>query len=301
MVRRRSTVRFRKGAPQVRRVFRTLDWRLGGPKLPPGCQSLNVDGTQTTSVTWAEGVPRKWGAVPGSEALRPTVRGKLPGRAAERLVLAEASTGVADDLMSATALATQMVRDYGLSDKIGPVSHSDPSAGHPGLGTPRGYSERTQWLVDQEVTALLTIARNPRPGSAHQPPARPHPAHHRPAGAGNHHRRPGPSPRPGLQPGCSARGPSRGQFPAMTMDWRPPTARLRHAPGGGPVLPRRARRSCEPPAAGAVACHDPDRGLLRKPPGFSIQQGVGGPAGQSAGSAGARWSGRPRSWAVHDG
>jgi cell division protease FtsH len=60
----------------------------------------------------------------------------------------------ADDLASATSLATEMVREYGLSDKIGPVSYS----GHPALPAPRGYSEHTQWLVDQEVAGLLTKA-----------------------------------------------------------------------------------------------------------------------------------------------
>jgi cell division protease FtsH len=50
-----------------------------------------------------------------------------------------------------------MVREYGLSDKIGPVSYSGPPA-HPALAAPRGYSEHTQWLVDQEVAALLTRA-----------------------------------------------------------------------------------------------------------------------------------------------
>jgi cell division protease FtsH len=83
---------------------------------------------------------------------------RLGGRAAERLVCGEASTGAADDLASATALATQMVREFGLSEAIGPVSYNGPTAGHPALGTVRGYSEATQWLVDQEVAALLTQA-----------------------------------------------------------------------------------------------------------------------------------------------
>ena len=51
-----------------------------------------------------------------------------------------------------------MVREFGLSDAIGPVSYSGPSAGYPGLAAARGYSEHTQWLVDQEVAALLTEA-----------------------------------------------------------------------------------------------------------------------------------------------
>jgi cell division protease FtsH len=94
----------------------------------------------------------------GERYLNETLAVRLGGRAAERLIRGEASTGAADDLASATALATQMVRDYGLSDALGPVSYSEPSAGHPALGLQRGHSERTQWLVDQEVTALLTSA-----------------------------------------------------------------------------------------------------------------------------------------------
>jgi cell division protease FtsH len=52
-----------------------------------------------------------------------------------------------------------MVRDYGLSGNLGPVSYSDHAAGpHPRLAWQRGYSERTQWLVDREVAALLAQA-----------------------------------------------------------------------------------------------------------------------------------------------
>ena len=74
------------------------------------------------------------------------------------LIRGEASTGAADDLASATALATQMVREFGLSEAIGPVSYSGPPGGHPALAGSRGYSEHTQWLVDQEVAALLATA-----------------------------------------------------------------------------------------------------------------------------------------------
>jgi len=94
----------------------------------------------------------------GERYLADTLAVRLGGRAAERLVCGEASTGAADDLASATALATQMVRDFGLSEAIGPVSYSGPPAGYPALAGPRGYSEHTQWLVDQEVAAILTQA-----------------------------------------------------------------------------------------------------------------------------------------------
>jgi cell division protease FtsH len=93
----------------------------------------------------------------GERYLADTLAVRLGGRAAERLIRGEASTGAADDLASATALATQMVRELGLSDKIGPVSYTGQSDGHPAFGQ-RGYSEHTQWLVDQEVADLLTSA-----------------------------------------------------------------------------------------------------------------------------------------------
>jgi cell division protease FtsH len=94
----------------------------------------------------------------GEAYLADTLAVRLGGRAAERLICGEASTGAADDLSSATALATQMVQVYGLSQAIGPVSYGGPTiASHTGAPQ-RGYSEHTQWLLDQEVTALLTKA-----------------------------------------------------------------------------------------------------------------------------------------------
>jgi cell division protease FtsH len=95
----------------------------------------------------------------GESYLADTLAVKLGGRAAERLIRGEASTGAADDLASATALATQMVREFGLSDSLGPVSYGDHAVGpHPALAWQRGHSERTQWLVDREVAALLARA-----------------------------------------------------------------------------------------------------------------------------------------------
>src|SRR5580704_9971371 len=75
----------------------------------------------------------------GESYLAETLAVKLGGRAAERLIRGEASTGASDDLAAATALATQMVRDYGLSQALGPVSYGGP----PGLAASRSYSERT--------------------------------------------------------------------------------------------------------------------------------------------------------------
>ena len=91
----------------------------------------------------------------GESYLADTLAVRLGGWAAERLIRGEASTGASDDLASATALATQMVCDFGLSEAIGPVSYSNSPAE---FAAPRSHSEHTQWLVDQEVAAILTKA-----------------------------------------------------------------------------------------------------------------------------------------------
>ena len=94
----------------------------------------------------------------GESYLADTLAVRLGGRAAERLVRGEASTGAADDLASATALATQMITRYGLGRTLGPVSYSDPAAGAAGFTTQRGWSEHTQQMIDEEVAALLVSA-----------------------------------------------------------------------------------------------------------------------------------------------
>jgi cell division protease FtsH len=82
---------------------------------------------------------------------------RLGGRAAELLVLGERSSGAADDLASATGLATRMVCELGLSEELGPVSYGGGREDYLGGGRngPREYSEATQRVIDQQVAALL--------------------------------------------------------------------------------------------------------------------------------------------------
>jgi cell division protease FtsH len=83
---------------------------------------------------------------------------RLGGRAAEIIVLAEPSTGSANDLAGATELATHMVREWGFSAEVGPVSYGPegPSRDNPFAGRP--YAEQTQRSIDQEVARLLRQA-----------------------------------------------------------------------------------------------------------------------------------------------
>jgi cell division protease FtsH len=85
---------------------------------------------------------------------------RMGGRAAELIVFGEGSTGAANDLATATDLATRMVREFGLSESLGPVGYSSGSPLY--LGTEevrsRAYSEATQREVDREVARLLREA-----------------------------------------------------------------------------------------------------------------------------------------------
>jgi cell division protease FtsH len=82
----------------------------------------------------------------------------MGGRCAERLEYQDLSTGAADDLRRATQLARQMLTQWGMSERIGPVT-IDNGAGNPYLGQTLGelsdISEHTQEVVDDELKALL--------------------------------------------------------------------------------------------------------------------------------------------------
>ncbi|WP_298799616.1 ATP-dependent zinc metalloprotease FtsH [Pseudonocardia sp. 73-21] len=83
---------------------------------------------------------------------------RMGGRAAEEAVLGEASTGAANDLASATELATRMVREWGLSPRLGPVGYGPDGATHDNPLGARPYAEQTQRAVDEEVARLLREA-----------------------------------------------------------------------------------------------------------------------------------------------
>ena len=82
----------------------------------------------------------------------------LGGRAAEVLVFDETWTGAESDLRKATELAERMVKEYGMSDRVGLVSHSeDRSQNYLGLPTQgRTYSEKTAQLIDEEIGKIVS-------------------------------------------------------------------------------------------------------------------------------------------------
>src|SRR3954447_2325101 len=92
--------------------------------------------------------------------LRDSLAVRMGGRAAEGLVLGEVSSGASNDLQGATELAIRMVREFGMSTRLGPVGFAGGGPAYLGQQElrSRDYAEATQAVIDEEVEALLKEA-----------------------------------------------------------------------------------------------------------------------------------------------
>ena len=85
----------------------------------------------------------------------------LGGRVAEEIVFNRISTGAANDIKQATDVAQKMVRSWGMSTELGPLSYAKGEE-HIFLGREiaqhRDYSEETARKIDQEVNNLINKA-----------------------------------------------------------------------------------------------------------------------------------------------
>ena len=82
----------------------------------------------------------------------------LGGHAAETLVFGEVSTGAGDDIDRATNLARRMVKECGMSERLGPVAFGKKqhlSFLGRDLGEQRNYSDKVGELIDQEIRRLI--------------------------------------------------------------------------------------------------------------------------------------------------
>ena len=80
----------------------------------------------------------------------------LGGTIAEEIMLAEISTGATSDLSTANRLATQMVREYGMS-RLGRIYLATQEAAFlpGGAGETKAHSEQTAREVDLEVREII--------------------------------------------------------------------------------------------------------------------------------------------------
>jgi len=85
----------------------------------------------------------------------------LGGKAAEEVIFGESSTGAENDLRKATELAREMVKEYGMSNVLGPVTYGRKEElvflGKE-IGEEKTYSEKTAAEIDDEIRKLLENA-----------------------------------------------------------------------------------------------------------------------------------------------
>jgi cell division protease FtsH len=87
----------------------------------------------------------------------------LGGRVAEEIKIGDITTGAGDDIRKATATAKEMVTQYGMSDRLGPISlgqkDSQPFLGRD-FGHQADYSGQVAFQIDEEVRLLLDEAHD---------------------------------------------------------------------------------------------------------------------------------------------
>jgi len=84
----------------------------------------------------------------------------LGGRAAEALMFGEVSTGAQNDLQRAADIARRMVKEYGMSARLGAVAYEPERRplflpGGDGLSGAKPYSEETAREIDEEVKRIV--------------------------------------------------------------------------------------------------------------------------------------------------
>jgi cell division protease FtsH len=89
------------------------------------------------------------------------IAGLLGGNVAERLIFGDTTTGASNDIEKATDLARRMVTEFGMSDKLGPLSFGKRDElvflGRE-IGEQRNYSDEIAKQIDEEVRAIVDKA-----------------------------------------------------------------------------------------------------------------------------------------------
>jgi cell division protease FtsH len=93
------------------------------------------------------------------EFFEDTICKAMGGRVAEKLVFDHVNSGAANDLEQATSIARRMVREWGMSDRVGPMAWSSQQQvflGEDLMSAGREYSDDTAKLLDEEIARILT-------------------------------------------------------------------------------------------------------------------------------------------------
>ena len=87
-----------------------------------------------------------------------TICKAMGGRVAERIMFGHLNSGAANDLEQATGIARRMVREWGMSDEVGPMAWAGQQQvflGEDLMSSGREYSDETARLLDDEIARIL--------------------------------------------------------------------------------------------------------------------------------------------------
>jgi len=92
------------------------------------------------------------------EYLEAMITYAMGGRAAEKMIFNEYTTGASNDIERATAMARRMVCEFGMSEKLGPIAYGQKQEevflGRE-INQHKDYSETTQILIDDEIKKIV--------------------------------------------------------------------------------------------------------------------------------------------------
>jgi cell division protease FtsH len=92
------------------------------------------------------------------EYLEAMITYAMGGRAAEKMIFNEYTTGASNDIERATGMARKMVCEFGMSEKLGPIAYGQKQEeiflGRE-ISQHRDYSETTQVMIDDEVKKIV--------------------------------------------------------------------------------------------------------------------------------------------------
>jgi cell division protease FtsH len=95
------------------------------------------------------------------EYLESMITYALGGRAAERIVFGQLTTGAGNDIERATEIARKMVCEWGMSEKMGPLAYGQRDE-EIFLGRQitrhKNYSEETAVIIDEEIKKIVSTA-----------------------------------------------------------------------------------------------------------------------------------------------
>lgn len=84
----------------------------------------------------------------------------MGGRIAEEIIFGDISTGAGNDIERATDLARKMVCNWGMSDKLGPLTFGKKDEAiflGKELATHKDYSEKTAVMIDEEIKNIVLL------------------------------------------------------------------------------------------------------------------------------------------------